>query len=104
MLTSGYRLDADEHHIVNFLWNSPQNGLLRINKLIWNGYGDPIRLIGFSINPQGVSPLYLEVVAHTPNWSSLSYRLEDYQQYYTESAIKEHVYGELCDYMSMYLP
>ena len=92
--------DEDEIHIVSFQWNSPQNGLLYVNRVVWNSYGDPIRLYGVSIENNNFSQFYLEVVRNTPNWQSLAERLNKYQQHYTESAIKEHVFGELCDYMS----
>ena len=91
--------NEDEIHVVNFQWNSPQNGTLYVNRIVWNGHGDPIVLSGFSIENNNFSPFYLEVVENTPNWKSLSKRLSKYQQHYKESAIKEHVFGELCDYM-----
>ena len=38
--------NEDDKHLEVFLWNSPENGLLYINKIVWNGYGDPIMVMG----------------------------------------------------------
>lgn len=95
--------NEDDYHFVNFLWNSPESGLLYINKIVWNGYGDPIKLFGIKIEDNGLSDLQLEVFQHTPNWTSLSHRLDSYREYYRESALSQHIFGELTDYMSMYL-
>ena len=31
------RYQEDDRHYVNFLWNSPGNGILYINKIVWKG-------------------------------------------------------------------
>ena len=90
--------NEDDEHLVNFLWNSPENGLLYINRIVWNGYGDPIKLTGIKIEENGLSDLYLEVFPDTPNWKSLGRRLTDYQAFYRGHAIAQHIFGELRDY------
>ena len=34
-----------DEHLVQFLWDSPRNGILFINKNVWNAQGDHIRLL-----------------------------------------------------------
>ena len=57
--------EKDEQHLLQFLWGSPNNGVLFINKIVWNAQGDPIRLIGKFIGQQGLGDLYLEVFPNT---------------------------------------
>ena len=40
------RYQEDDRHYVNFLWNSPGNGTLYINKIVWNGYGALLNFLG----------------------------------------------------------
>ena len=84
--------------MVNFLWNSPENGLLYTNRIVWNGYGDPIKLTGIKIEENGLSHLYLKVFPDTPSWKSLGRRLTDYQAFYRGHPIAQHIFGELRDY------
>ena len=93
----------DQVHVVNFLWNSPSDGLFYINKIVWNSYGDSIKLSGIKIQENSLSDLNLEVHPRTSNWTSLYYRIDDYQTFYHDSAINQHIFGELSDYMSMYI-
>ena len=44
--------EKDEQHLVQFLWDSPNNGILFIHKIVWNAQGDPIRLFGKFIGQQ----------------------------------------------------
>ena len=46
--------EKDEQHLVQFLRNSPNNGILFINNIVWNAQGDPIRLFGKFIGQQGL--------------------------------------------------
>ena len=60
--------EKDEQHLVQILWDSPNNGILSINKCIWNAQGDPIRLFGKFIGQYGLGDLYLEVFLNTLTW------------------------------------
>ena len=94
--------EKDEQHLVQFLWDSPNNGILFINKIVWNAQGDPIRLIGKFIGQQGFGDLYLEVFPNTLPWRHLCFRLLDYKQFYEETMTNQHIFGELSNFMSMY--
>ena len=41
------RYQEENRHYVNIFWNSPSNGILYKNKIVRDGYGDPIRLFGY---------------------------------------------------------
>ena len=53
--------EKKQHHLVHFLWDSPNNGILFIHKIVWNAQGDPIWLFGKYIGQHGLGDLYLEV-------------------------------------------
>ena len=95
------RYQEDDRHYVNFLWNSPRNGILYIKKIVWNGYGDPIKLFGYNFQNVPPSDICLEVYPHTPNWTSVYWRLSEYQHLFIDNAINEHVFRELVDYLAM---
>ena len=63
--------EKDEHYLVQFLWDSPKNGILFNNKIVWNAQGDPIRLFGKHIGQHGLGDLYLEVFTNTSTWLHL---------------------------------
>ena len=90
--------NEDEEHNVNFLWKSPENGLLYINRIRWNGNGDPIKLKGLKIEENGLSDLDLEVFPDTVSWKSLGKRLSSYREFYRDNALSQHTFGELTDY------
>ena len=69
--------EKDEHHSVQFLRVSPNNGILFINKIVWNPQGDPIRLFGKIIGQQGLSDLYLAIFPNTSTGQNLCFRLLD---------------------------
>ena len=52
--------EKDEHYSLQFLWDSPNNGILFINKVGWNAQDDPIRLFSNFIGQQGLGDVYLE--------------------------------------------
>ena len=92
----------DEQHLKQFLWDSPNNGIFFVNKIVWNAQGDPIRLFGKFIGQQRLSDLYLEVFPNTPTWRHLYFHLLDYKQFYEDTTINRHTFGELTNFMSMY--
>ena len=94
--------EKDEQHSVQFLWDSPNNGILFINKIVWNAQGNPIRLFGKFIGQQGLGDLYLEVFPNTLTWRHLYFRLLDYKQFYEDTMTNQHIFGELTNFMSMY--
>ena len=94
--------EKDEQHFVQFLCDSPNNGILFIEKIVWNAQGDPIRLFGKFIGQQGLVDLYLEVFPYTLTWRHLYFRLLDYKQFYEDNTINQHIFGELTSFMSMY--
>ena len=94
--------EKDEQHLVQFLWDSPNNGILFINKIVWNAQGDPIRLFGKFTGQQGLGDLYLEVFPNTLTWRHLYLRLLDYKQFYEDTTTNQHIFGELTNFMSMY--
>ena len=53
--------EKEEQNLVQFLWDSPNNGIVFINKIVWNAQADPIRIFGKFIGHQGLGDLYLEV-------------------------------------------
>ena len=95
------RYQEDDRHYVNFLWNSPGNGILYFNKIVWNGYGDPIKLFGYNFQNVPPSDICVQVYPHTPNWTSLYWRLSEYQHLYIDNPLNEHVFGELVNYLAM---
>ena len=64
-----------EQHLVQFLWDSPNNGIRFINKIVWNAQGDPNRLFGKFIGQHGLGE---------------------------DTTINQHIFGELTNFMSMY--
>ena len=61
-------LEKDEQHLVQLLWDSPNHGILFINKIVRNAQGDPIRLFGKFIGQHGLGDLYIEVFPNTLTW------------------------------------
>ena len=94
--------DKGEQHLVQFLWESPHNGILFINKIVWNAQGDPIGLFGKFIGQQGLVDLYLEVFPNISTWRHLYFRLLEYKQFYEDTTTNQHIFGELTNFMSMY--
>ena len=90
-----------KQHLVQFLWDSPNNGILFIEKFVWNAQGDPIRLFGKCIGQQGLGDLYLEVFPNTLTWRHLYFHLLDYKQFYEDTRTNRHIFGELTNFMSM---
>ena len=88
--------------LVHFLWDSPHNGILFFNKIVWDAQGDPIRLLGRYIGQHGLGGLYLHVFPYTLTWRHLYFRLFDYKQFYEDSTTNQHIFGELTNFMSMY--
>ena len=37
--------EKDEQHLVQFLWDLPNNGIFFINKIVWKAQGEPIRFL-----------------------------------------------------------
>ena len=95
-------LEKDEQHLVQFLWDSSNNGILFSNKIIWNARGDPIRLFGKFIDQHELGDLYLEVSPNTLTWRHLYFRLLDYKQFYEDTTTNQHIFGELTNFLSMY--
>ena len=95
-------LEKDEQHLVQFLWDSPNNGIPSINKIVWNAQGDPIRQFGKIIGQNGLGDLYLEIFPNTSTWQHLYFRLLDYKQFYGNSTTNQHIFGELTSFMSIY--
>ena len=60
--------EKDEHHLVEFLWASPNNGILFINKTVWNAQADPIRLFGKFVGQHGLGDLDLELFPYSLTW------------------------------------
>ena len=94
--------EKDEKHLEQFLWDSPHNGILFINKIVWNAQGDPIIIFGKFVGQHGLGDLYLEVFANTLAWRHLYLRLLDYKQFYEDTTTNQHIFGELTNFMSMY--
>ena len=94
--------EKDEQHLVQFLWDSPHNGILFINKIVWNAQGDPNRKFERFIGQHGLGDLYLEVFPYTLTWRHLYFRLLDYKQFYEGTTANQHKFGELTNFMSMY--
>ena len=95
------RSQEDNRHYVNLFWNAPGNGILNINKIAWNGYGDTIKLSGFNFENVPLSDICVEVYPHTPNWTSLCWRHSEYQHLKIDNPVNEYVFGELVDYLAM---
>ena len=95
--------EKDEQHLVQFLCDSPNKGIRFINKFVWNAQGDPIRLFGEFIGQQGLGYLDLEVFPNTLTWRHLYFRLLDYKQFFEDTTTNQHIFGELTNFMSMYL-
>ena len=93
--------EKDEQQLVQFLWDSPNNGILFINNTIWNAR-DPNRLIGKLLGQYGLGDLYLEVFPDTMTWRHLYYRFLDYKRFYEDTTTNQHNFGELTNFMSMY--
>ena len=91
-----------DEHLVQFLSDSPHNGILFINKIVWNAQGDPIKLFKKFIGQQGLNDLYLEVFPNTLTWRHLYFRLLDYKQFYEDTTTNQRIFGELTNFMSMY--
>ena len=94
--------EKDEQHFVQFLLDSPNNGILFIEKIVWNAQGDPIRFFGKSFGQQGLGDLYLEVFPNTLTWRHLFFRLLECKQFYEDTTTNQHIFGELTNFMSMY--
>ena len=95
------RYQGEDRHYVNFRWNSLSNGILYIKKIVWNGYGDPIKFYGYNFQNVPPSDIYVEVYPHTPNWTSFYWQSSEYQHLYIDNPVNEHVFGELVDYLAM---
>ena len=95
------RYQEHHRHYVSYLWDSPSNGILFIKKIVWNGYGDPIKLFGYNFQNVPPSVICVEVFPHRPNWTSFCCRLSEYQHLYIDKPVSEHVFGELVDYLAM---
>ena len=95
--------EKDEQHLVQFLWDSPHNGILFISKIVWNAQGDPITIFGKFIGQHGLGDLYLEVFPNTLTWRHLYLHSLDYKQFYEDTTTNKHIFGELTIFMSMYL-
>ena len=93
--------EKDEQHLVQFLWDSPLNGILFVTKIVWNAQGDPIRLFGKFIGQQGLGHLYLEFFPSTLTWRHLYFRLLGYKQFYEDTTKNQHILGGLTGLMSM---
>ena len=94
--------EKDEQQLVHFLCDSPNNGILFINKIVWNAQGDPIRLFCKFIGQQGLGDLYLEVISNTSTWRHLCFRLIDYKQFYEDTTTNQHIFGEWTNFLSLY--
>ena len=94
--------EKDEQHLVHFLWDSPNNGILFVNKIVWNAQGDPIRLFGKIIGQQGLRDLYLEVFPKTLTWRHLYFRLLDYKHFYEDTTTNQHIFGDLWIYFFIF--
>ena len=94
--------EKDEQHLVQFLWDAPNNGILFINKIVWNAQGDPNRLFGKFIGQQGLGDLYSEVFPDTLNWRHLFFSLLNYKQFYEDTTTNRHDSGESTIFISMY--
>ena len=94
--------EKDEQRLVQFLWDSPNNGILFIEKIVWNAQGDPISLFGKLIGQNGLGDLYLEVFPNTLTWQHLYFHLLEYKQFYQDTTTNQHILGELTNFMSMY--
>ena len=90
-----------EQHLVQFLWASPNNGILFINKIVRNAQGDRIRIFGKFIAQQGLGDLYFEVFPNTLTLRHLYFRLLDYKQFFEDTTTNQHIFGELTNFMSM---
>ena len=93
--------NEDDEQFVNCIGKSPSHGLLYINKIVWNGNGDPIKLFGYNFQEFPPNDYYLQVFPHTPNWTSLCSLLAEYRHLYKDNFVNEHVFGELIDHLSM---
>ena len=94
--------EKDEQHLVQLLWGSTNNGILFINKIIWNAHGEPIRQFGKFIGQYGLGDLYLEVFPNTLTWRHLFFRLLDYKHFYEDTTNNHRIFGEMTSFMSMY--
>ena len=94
--------EKDEQHLVQVLWDSPNNGILFIEKIVWNAQGDSIRLFGKFIGQNELGDLYLEVFPNTSIWRYLFFRLLDYKQFYEDTTTNRHIFAELTNFVSMY--
>ena len=94
--------EKDEQHLVQFLWDSPNNGILFIEKIVWNAQGDPIRLFGRYIGQNRLRDLYLEVFPNILTWRQVYFRLLDYKQFSEDTTTNQHIFGELTNFLSMY--
>ena len=90
-----------EQHSEQFLWDSPHNGILFINKIVWNAKGDPIRFFGKFFGQHGLGDLYLKVFPNTLTWRHLYLRLLDYEQFQENTTTNQHFFGDLTNFMSM---
>ena len=77
-----------EQHLIQFLCDSTNNGILLISMIVWNAQGDPIRLFGKFVGQQGLGDLYLEIFPKTLTWRHLYFRLLDYKQFYEDTTTK----------------
>ena len=82
--------EKDEQHLGQFLWDSPNNGNLFFNKIVWNAQGYPIRLFGNFFGQQGLGVLYLEVFPNTSTRRHLFFRMLDYKQFYEDTTTIQH--------------
>ena len=94
--------EKDEQHLLQFLWDSPNNGILFIDKIVWNAQGDATRLFGKFIGQHGLGDLYIKIFPNTLTWRQLYFRLLDYKQFYEDTTTNQHIFGELTTFMSMY--
>ena len=98
----------DEQQLAQFLWDSPNNGILFINKSVWNAQGHPIRLFGKFFGQHGLGDLYLEVfhcVVHsnTTEWNTLEQIFTNYTSHLDTYFNNLHAYEEMLEYMTTYV-